>query len=109
MVKDAPAQGSLAFNYRPPVRRRYDDRTLRVVDFSIFPHLGYNLMPENTMAEVERWAVRIAGPAYAIDDQTAIKVADGTVEVISKGHWNLIGPSRGHQATAVAKRLVTPG
>ena len=60
---------------------------LGVVDFSIFPHLGHELMPENTMAEAERWAAEIAGPAYAIDDQTAIKVADGTVEVVSEGRW----------------------
>jgi dipeptidase E len=26
-------------------------------------------------------------PAYAIHDQTAIKVTDGTVEVVSEGHW----------------------
>ena len=64
-----------------------DDRTLGVVDFSIFPHLDHELMPENTMVEAERWAADIAGPAYAIDDQTAIKVTDGTVEVISEGHW----------------------
>ena len=63
------------------------DSTLGVVDFSIFPHLDHELMPENTMAEAERWAAEIAGPAYAIDDQTAIKVADGTVEVVSEGHW----------------------
>src|SRR5688500_8490714 len=50
------------------------DSTLGVVDFSIFPHLGH--MPENTMADAERWAAEIAGPAYAIDDQTAIKVID---------------------------------
>ena len=29
-------------------------------------------------------------PAYAIDDQTAIKVVDGAVEVVSEGHWNLL-------------------
>jgi dipeptidase E len=28
-------------------------------------------------------------PAYAIDDQTAIKVVDGNVEVITEGHWKL--------------------
>ncbi len=66
-----------------------DDRTLGVVDFSIFPYLGHELMPENTMAAAERWAADIAGPAYAIDDQTAIKVNDGTVEVVSEGHWKL--------------------
>jgi dipeptidase E len=62
-----------------------DDRTLGVVDFSIFPHLG--LEPENTMPEAEKWAAGIAGPAYAIDDETAITVVDGTVEVVSEGHW----------------------
>jgi dipeptidase E len=62
-----------------------NDGALGIVDFSIFPHLdGF---PENTLAEAERWAADIAGPAYAIDDQTAIKVTDGTVEVISEGHW----------------------
>jgi dipeptidase E len=39
------------------------------------------------MADAQRWAAEIAGPAYAIDDETAIKVTDGTVEVISEGRW----------------------
>ncbi|HET7357301.1 MAG TPA: Type 1 glutamine amidotransferase-like domain-containing protein [Nocardioidaceae bacterium] len=65
-----------------------DDRTLGVVDFSIFPHLdGF---PENTMADAERWAADIAGPAYVMDDQTAIKVTDGAVEVVSEGRWKLL-------------------
>jgi dipeptidase E len=62
-----------------------DDRTLGVVDFSIFPHLDE--VPENSLAEAERWAADIGGPAYAIDDETAISVVDGTVEVVSEGHW----------------------
>ena len=62
-----------------------DDRTLGVVDFSIFPHL--DVFPENTMAEAERWAAEIGNPAYAIDDQTAIKVVDSRVDVISEGRW----------------------
>jgi dipeptidase E len=64
-----------------------DDSTLGVVDFSIFPHLGHELMPGNTIAQAQRWAAEIAGPAYAIDDQTAIKVTDGTVEIVSEGQW----------------------
>ena len=62
-----------------------DDRTLGVVDFSIFPHL--DAVPENSLDEAERWAAEIAGPAFAIDDQTAIKVSDGIVEVVSEGRW----------------------
>jgi dipeptidase E len=66
-----------------------DDRTLGVVDFSIFPHL--NLFPTNTPADAERWAADIAGPAYAIDEETAFKVVDGSVEVISEGEWTKFG------------------
>jgi dipeptidase E len=64
-----------------------DDVTLGLVDFSIFPHLNHPDLPENTLAHAERWARGIAGPAYAIDDETAIQVVDGAVKVISEGHW----------------------
>ena len=46
--------------------------------------------PGNTMAEAESWAAGIDGPAYAIDDETAIRVTDdGNVDVVSEGHWTL--------------------
>jgi len=70
------------------------DRALGIVDFSIFPHLDHPDLPENTMAEAERWAAGLSNPAYAIDDDTAIKVVDGTVEVISEGDWRLLGSGR---------------
>jgi dipeptidase E len=66
------------------------DRTLGIVDFSIFPHLDNPNLPRNTLAAAERWAAELSGPAYAIDDETAIKVVDGTVEVISEGNWKLL-------------------
>ena len=72
-----------------------DDRALGLVDFSIFPHVDHPDLTENTMAAAELWASGIAGPAYAIDDDTAIKVTDGTVEVVSEGHWKLFGPGAG--------------
>jgi dipeptidase E len=70
-----------------------DDCTLGVVDFSICPHLAPEGMPGNSMAEAERWAAEIEGPAYAIDDETAIKVTNGNVEVVSEGHWKLLSAS----------------
>jgi dipeptidase E len=65
-----------------------DDRTLGLVEFSIFPHL--DVFPSNTLAEAERWATEIDGPAYAMDDQTAISVVDGVVDVVSEGRWVLL-------------------
>lgn len=63
------------------------DETLGLVDFAIFPHLDHVMLPHNTMAAAESWVAEIQGPAYAIDDQTAIKVIDGVVEVVSEGNW----------------------
>lgn len=66
-----------------------DDRTLGVVDFSIFPHL--DAFPTNTPAHAEKWAADIGGPAYAIDEQTALQVVGGSVEVVSEGRWTRFG------------------
>ena len=84
-----PRIGEDFVGWKPPTG---NDRTLGVVDFSIFPHVDHEDLPDNCMANAEKWAARIPGPAYAIDDQTAIKVTDGNVEVVSEGHWKLFTP-----------------
>jgi len=68
------------------------DETLGLVDFSIFPHVDSPDLPENTLANAELWAAGLGVPAYAVDDETAIQVTDGTVEVVSEGHWKLLSP-----------------
>ena len=84
-----PRIGQDFVQWKPPSG---GDETLGIVDFSICPHLAPDGMPGNSMAEAEQWAAGMQGPAYAIDDQTAIKVVDGTVEVVSEGHWKLFTP-----------------
>jgi dipeptidase E len=84
-----PRIGEDFVGWKPPTG---GDTTLGLVDFSIFPHVDHEDLPENTMAGAERWAAAIPGPAYAIDDQTAIRVSGGTVEVVSEGHWRLFTP-----------------
>ena len=64
-----------------------DDRTLGLVNFSIFPHLNYPGWEDNTLAEAQKWALEIGGPAYALDDQSAISVVDGSLVVVSEGEW----------------------
>lgn len=90
-----PRIGKDFVGWQPPTG---DDRALGIVDFSIFPHLDHELLPENTMADAEQWAAEIAGPAYAIDDETAITVVDGTVDIVSEGQWKLFNtqPPRGN-------------
>ena len=65
-----------------------DDRALGQVDFAIFPHLDNESLPDNTMAAARKWAAGLDCVAYAIDDETAICVVDGVVDVVSEGHWH---------------------
>lgn len=85
----APTIGEDFVGWTPP---NGGDETLGLVDFAMFPHLDHEMLPGNTMAAAERWAAGMRGPAYAMDDQTAIKVIDGAVEVVSEGHWKLFSP-----------------
>ena len=85
----APRIGEAFAGWRPPTG---GDETLGLVEFSIFPHLDHEMLPDNSMADAEKWAAGMAVPAYAIDDETAIKVVDGAVEVVSEGHWRWFAP-----------------
>ena len=78
-----PRIGPLFVEWQP----ERGDETLGVVDFSIFPHLDYPGWESNTLARAREWAAEIGVPSYAIDDQTAISVVGGDVDVVSAGHW----------------------
>ncbi len=85
----APKIGEFFVGWKPPTG---GDETLGLVDFAMFPHLDHEMLPHNTMANAEKWAAGMPMPTYAVDDETAIKVVDGTVEVISEGHWKQFTP-----------------
>ena len=80
----APQVGEDFVRWRPP---EGGDTTLGLIDFSIFPHLDHVDMPTNAMADAEQWAATLCGPAYALDDESAIRTVDGALDVISEGHW----------------------
>jgi len=81
-----PRIGDTFVGWKPPAG---GDEALGIVDFSIFPHVDNEDLPSNTMANAELWAGGLSGPAYAIDDQTAIKVTDDGIEIVTEGHWKL--------------------
>ncbi len=85
----APNIGEHFVGWTPPTG---GDETLGLVHFAMFPHLDHEMLPDNSMADAERWAAGMRVPGYAIDDQTALKVIDGVVEVVSEGHWKLFAP-----------------
>ncbi|MGF7041575.1 Type 1 glutamine amidotransferase-like domain-containing protein [Mucilaginibacter lappiensis] len=79
--------------YRGHMLPAESDKSLGLVDFALHPHLDHEWFPENSLANLEKLAATISVPSYAIDDQTAIKVTDDTVEVVSEGQWKLFTPN----------------
>jgi dipeptidase E len=84
-----PRIGEDFVGWKPPSG---GDEALGIVDFSIFPHVDHPELPDNTMAAAERWASGLPNPSYAIDDETAIVVTDGSVEIVSEGNWKELTP-----------------
>lgn len=64
-----------------------------LVDVAVIPHLDSPHHPDASLANARRWAARIPAPTYAIDDQSALAVVDGAVEVVSEGRWELFEPA----------------
>jgi dipeptidase E len=80
-----PRIGKEFVGWKPPAG---GDAALGLVDFAIFPHLDHPSLPENTLAAATAWAAALDCPAYAIDDETAIRIVDGEVDVVSEGRWH---------------------
>lgn len=62
-------------------------KSLSMVDFAIHPHLDHEWFPDNSLENLEKLSATLPFNSYAIDDQTAIKVVDGNIEVITEGNW----------------------
>ena len=58
-----------------------------LTDFAVIPHYNNPGFPEACGLNAEKWAAKIPAAVYAIDEQTAIKVVAGKVEVVSEGEW----------------------
>ena len=70
------------------------DKSLGILDFAIHPHLEHEWFPKNSLPNLEKLAFTLPMPSYAIDDNTAIKVTDKGIEVISEGQWKLFTPGK---------------
>ncbi|MDP4216870.1 MAG: Type 1 glutamine amidotransferase-like domain-containing protein [Bacteroidota bacterium] len=71
-----------------------DDSGLALVDFAVFSHLDHERFPDHSLINAEIWASKLPVPTYALDDQTAVKVIDNLIEVVSEGNWKLFNPDK---------------
>ena len=60
---------------------------LGFVDFYFLPHLNSPYFPERMEENAKKVASEVSKKIYFLDDQSALKVVDGKVEVISEGKY----------------------
>jgi len=73
--------------YSQEVGEHKDEKALGFVSFHIRPHFNSPHFPKLRKELLEKMAKELKEPIYAIDDQTAIKVIDSSIEVISEGEY----------------------
>lgn len=60
---------------------------LNYVDFYFLPHLNSKWFPKLNEKEIKEITTGMTEKIYALDDQSAVKVVDGKVEIISEGKY----------------------
>lgn len=60
---------------------------LNFVDFYFLPHLNSEWFGKARKENIEKAAQEINRTIYALDDNSALKIIDGKIEVISRGEW----------------------
>lgn len=84
--------GSYGTTYNNHTLPADSNKCLSMFDFAIHPHLDYPTFPDNSIENYTKLATTLPMPSYLIDDQTAIKVFNDKVEIISEGNWKLVMP-----------------
>ena len=63
---------------------------LNFVDFYFLPHLNSEWFEKMKKENIEKVGEEISRPIYALDDDSALKIVDNKIEVISEGEWFVI-------------------
>lgn len=63
------------------------DKGLGMVNFLIDVHINNSYFPKRTFDNIEAKSKKIPYEIYALDDNSAIKVDDADIHVISEGKW----------------------
>jgi dipeptidase E len=59
-------------------------------DWYLKPHLNSPDFPNRTPAWFEKAAAKLDFPVYALDDDSAVRVRGGRIDVVSGGEWRLL-------------------
>lgn len=73
--------------YYPDIKGYQDEEGLGLIDFSTRPHLNSPIFPEVRKKILDKLTKDFPETVYALDDESALKVVNGKIEVVSEGKW----------------------
>ncbi len=76
--------------YEEDLDRKEEMNGLNYVDFYFLPHLNSQYFSKLTEENIRKVAKDMTGKIYVMDDQSALKIIDGNVEIISEGKYFVI-------------------
>jgi len=76
--------------YEEDLDKMWDMEGLNYVDFYFIPHLNSPYFPKLIEENIRKVAERIPKKMYALDDQSALKIVDGKIEIISEGKYLIL-------------------
>lgn len=62
-------------------------------DWYLKPHLNSSSFPDRTPEWFEQAAAKLNFPIYALDDDSAVRVRDHEIDIVSAGEWRLLNPA----------------
>ena len=68
---------------------------LNLVDFYVLPHLNSNYFTKLREETIRQATSGMSETVYALDDQSAVKIDEGGIEIISEGKWFCINGDEG--------------
>ncbi len=76
--------------YEEDMMETEEMKGLGFVDFYFLPHLNSEWFKKTRKENIEKVAKEISRTIYALDDESALKIIDDKIEVVSEGDWFVI-------------------
>ena len=77
--------------YYEDLKGVYDGGSLGYLNFHIRPHLNSPSFPSARKEYLEAQVKELGATIYALDNESALKIVDDKIEVISEGEWLKLG------------------
>ncbi len=72
-------------------------RTFGAINYAIRPHLNSRYFPEITEEKIQFVVESEKLAIYTLDDNCALKMVDGNINVVGGGEWHLVEPAQSYK------------